>query len=328
MIIPMFSELVIAYLFLGGAGGGCCLVTAALTLLAQPAPLAQVLAMRLRGAASRPWRRFFIALHLASLGVLILGAICLMADLGRPDRLLLLLFQPAPTYVSFGAWAVTLCVIFVLASCSCWLGLLPLTRRQLLALDALMAVAAAAVVLYTGLMLSSMPAIPLWNTPWLVALFVLSALSCGIALALCAAFASGSMPLFQSTVFRLMRVDAALIVLEVLVGAFCLVAVWVGAGGLEEAANSTQAAARASLTSLLTGPHAVLFWGGFAFVGLVLPFLQDCFLVRSVRAGASNALRRYGLGVMGAALCVLFGGLMLRLLVVDAALQPLSVITF
>ena len=192
MMASMFSELIIAYLFLGGAGGGCCLVTAALTWLAQPAALGQVLAGRLRGAAARPWQRFFGALHLASLGALIVGAVCLMADLGRPDRLLLVLLHPVPTYVGFGAWAVILCIGLTAVNCSVWLGLLPATRRKLLVLSSLVAVSAAAVVLYTGLMLSDIPAIPLWNTPWLVALFVLSALSCGVALALCAAFVSGS----------------------------------------------------------------------------------------------------------------------------------------
>ena len=211
MMASMFSELIIAYLFLGGAGGGCCLVTAALTWLAQPAALGQVLAGRLRGAAARPWQRFFGALHLASLGALIVGAVCLMADLGRPDRLLLVLLHPVPTYVGFGAWAVILCIGLTAVNCSVWLGLLPATRRKLLVLSSLMAVAAAAVVLYTGLMLSDIPAIPLWNTPWLVALFVLSALSCGVALALCAAFVSGSVPVFLSTLMRLARVDAAFI---------------------------------------------------------------------------------------------------------------------
>lgn len=327
MMASMFSELIIAYLFLGGAGGGCCLVTAALTWLAQPAALGQVLAGRLRGAAARPWQRFFGALHLASLGALIVGAVCLMADLGRPDRLLLVLLHPVPTYVGFGAWAVILCIGLTAVNCSVWLGLLPATRRKLLVLSSLMAVAAAAVVLYTGLMLSDIPAIPLWNTPWLVALFVLSALSCGVALALCAAFVSGSVPVFLSTLMRLARVDAAFIAIEVLVGVFCLAAVWVDAGSAAEAANGTQIAARTSLCSLLVGSHAVLFWGGFAFVGLLLPFLQDVILVRSApSAKGADALRRCSLSMMGVAFCVLFGGLMLRMLVVDAALQPLSVL--
>ena len=106
-----------------------------------------------------------------------------------------------------------------------------------------------------------------------------------------------------------------------------MAAVWVDAGSAAEAANGTQIAARTSLCSLLVGSHAALFWGGFAFVGLLLPFLQDVILVRSApSAKGADALRRCSLSMMGVAFCVLFGGLMLRMLVVDAALQPLSVL--
>ena len=319
----MFSDLIVAYLFLGGAGAGCCLVASVLALFADAGALDAVLANRMRSAAARPWRRFFAALYAVALGALLVGAICLMADLGRPDRLLLVLFQPAPTYLSFGAWAIVVCVAVAASGLAIWMGALAASRRIVVLVSVVAAVASAAVIAYTELMLSDMPAVPLWHTPWLVLLFALSALSCGIALALCAALIAGSGDAFASTLARLAKADAVLIVLEAVVGVFCLLSVWQAAGGLAGPTDPTGEAARASLEGLLLGPQAVLFWAGFALVGLAVPFAQDIVLGRP----ASGALARIGranraLLMLGTAACVLFGGFVLRALVVHAALQP------
>ena len=60
-------------------------------------------------------------------------------------------------------------------------------------LQAALALAALAVMLYTGLLLQSLNAVPLWATPWLPALFVLSSLSCGMALVLAACVLAGGL---------------------------------------------------------------------------------------------------------------------------------------
>lgn len=324
----MFSDLIVAYLFLGGAGAGCCLVASILALCADADELEAALACRMRSAAAAPWRRFFAALHLASLATLLLGIICLAADLGRPDRLLIVLLQPAPTYIAFGAWAIISCMAASTICLLAWSGIATIPRRALLALSIVAAAASIAVIVYTGLLLSDMRSVPLWNIPWLVALFALSAVSCGIALALLAAFASRSMAAFASTLIRLAKADAVVIFAEALVGALCLASVWLAAGGAAGPADSTQAAALASLESLLTGPFAAIFWAGFALVGLVVPLVQDIIIGRSAHAVIpANRICARTLAMLGGAACVLVGGFLLRLLVVQAAVHPVALIS-
>lgn len=323
----MFSELIVAYLFLGGAGAGCCLVASLLALLADADALAVAFAGRMRTATAAPWRRFFTALYLASAAALLLGVICLVADLGRPDRLLIVLLQPAPTYIAFGAWAIIACMAAAVCCCLIWIGATPVGRRLMMACAIIAAIASVAVIVYTGLMLSDMRAVPLWNIPWLVVLFALSALSCGIALVLLAAFASRSLSTFATTLARLAKADAVIIAGEVLVGAVCMVSVWMAAGGPVGPTDSTGQAAFASLEALLAGPLAGAFWVGFALVGLAVPLVQDIAIGRSVRAAVpANRLTARALLMLGTASCVLVGGFLLRLLVVQAAVHPAALI--
>ncbi len=320
----VFSDLIVAYLFLGGTGAGCCLVASLLTFFADADELAWALARRLRSPQDAAWRRFFGAMHVAALCFLVLGGIALFADVGRPDRLLLMLFQPSPSYVAFGAWSLVACIAASLLCALLWGGVVSCSRRLLLAASALAGVASVATMVYTGLMLSDMRAVPLWNTPWLALLFVLSALSCGIALTLVASFASRSTDAFATTLANLAKVDAVVIAVEAVVGAFCLLSVWGMAGGASGPADGTAQAAAVSLQSLLAGPWAVLFWAGFVFVGLAVPFVQDVVIGRASRtAVASSRAAGRPLLVLGTAACVLAGGFLLRLLVVEVALHPL-----
>lgn len=317
----MLSELIITYLFLGGMGAGCSLVTALLSLAADPAALDAALRSRMASAGAGLWKRFFGALNAAALAALLLGAICLLADLGRPDRLLLLLFEPHPTYVAFGAWSIVILMATQIATLLLWGGVLKATRTVAVSIFVITAGASACVVLYTGLMLSGVSAVPLWGTPWLVVLFALSALSCGIALAMVAAFASRTLKPFRSSILRLAQMDAVLIVGEVLVGAFCLLSIWLSAGGSMGPATGTDAAAFSSMEELLVGSWAVLFWVGFAIIGLLVPFIQEIVFSRRLAQGGTLA-DPVILFLLGTAACVLLGGFLLRLLVVEAAIQP------
>lgn len=325
--LQVFSDLVVAYLFLGGTGAGCSLVSSLLALFSDADELDDVLSLRMRSSRGLLWKRFFSAMYLAALAALLLGTICLIADIGRPDRLLSMLFEPAPTYVAFGAWFIVLCMASSVFCLLLWAGIVPSTRRLMVAACVITAVTATAVVAYTGLLLSDVRAVPLWNTPWLVLLFALSALSCGIALMLLASFASRTMPAFVSALVGLAKVDAVIIVVEAIVGMFCLMSVWSAAGGPSGPSDSTDQAALASLHSLLAGPWAVLFWAGFAFIGLAVPFVHDVVIGRVGRSSAS-AVRSPAsvLFVLGTAACVLVGGFVLRLIVVEAALHPAALL--
>ena len=320
----MFSDLIVAYLFLGGTGAGGCVVVAFLALLADPLPLEAALARKMRSSAADPWRRFFAAMQLAILGALLLGMLCLIADLGRPDRLLLILFHPAPTYLAFGAWALIACFALSAFSLLIWTGAARASRRVMVLVSIVSIVAGVAVMLYAGLMLADMRAVPVWNTPLLWVVFVLSALSCGIALVLVAAFASGSVGPFARTLMRLSKVDAVIILLEAIAGIAFLVSAWQQAGGLVGPTDGTSYAAQESLEALVAGPLAALFWVGFAFIGMAVPFVQDIILGRTSGTAVSAAmLRRRSLLMVSVAACVLIGGAVLRLLVVAMASHPL-----
>lgn len=321
----MLSDLVVAYLFLGGTGAGCCLIASVLALLAEPAEIDRFLVCGIHSASAQTWRRFFSTLYIAALGALFLGAVCLMADLGRPDKLLLLLFQPAFTYMAFGTWSIIVCAISALLCIVLWVGRMRISRVFLIAVSMIAIISSIAVMVYTGLMLSDIRAVPVWNTLWLVLLFVLSALSCGIALALCSSLVSGSLTAFYSTLVRLSKIDAVIILIEAVVGIFCLLTVWNSAGGLAGPVDSTGQAAFDSLESLLAGPLAALFWIGFAFIGLVVPFVQE--IVISIEGSNLMRMGRFNssaLFILSTAACVLFGGILLRFLVVQAAMQPIG----
>ena len=316
----MFGELVVGYLFLGGAGAGGCLTCALLGLLADREELAPALAARFRTGAGRRWTRLLAPALTLSVGCLVLGIVCLAADLGRPDRLLLLMVSATPSYISFGAWALVACTLLGAALVAVWRGAVAVRGRALAALEALTVAAALATAAYTGLLLASMPSVPLWCTPWLPVLFTLSAASCGIALVMAAAWVSGAAADFGAVLARLALADAALIALEAVAAAGALLSVWAssgapaadlaaallaGAGALPDAAGvasgaaatPTAAAARASVLTLTAGPDAWLFWGGFGFVGLVAPLALDLILYgdgrrlarRAARAAASHA---------------------------------------
>ena len=306
----MFGELVVGYLFLGGAGAGGCLTCALLGLLADREELAPALAARFRTGAGRRWTRLLAPALTLSVGCLVLGIVCLAADLGRPDRLLLLMVSATPSYISFGAWALVACTLLGAALVAVWRGAMAVRGGALAALEALTVVAALATAAYTGLLLASMPSVPLWCTPWLPVLFTLSAASCGIALVMAAAWVSGAATDFGAVLARLALADAALIALEAVAAAGALLSAWAssgapaadlaagllaGAGVLPDAAGAaatpTAAAARASVLTLTAGPDAWLFWGGFGLAGLAAPLALDLVLYGDGRRLARRAAR-------------------------------------
>ncbi len=396
----VFGDLVVGYLFLGGTGAGGCLVCALMGLLADTSALAPALAARLRTGEGRRWSRLFAPALTVSAACLAVGIACLAADLGRPDRLLLLMVSPTPSYISLGAWALVVCLGLAALLAAVWRGALAVRPGALATLEALTALAALTTAAYTGLLLASMPAVPLWCTPWLPALFTLSAASCGIALVMATAHLTGASADFGVVLARLALADGALIALEAVAVAAAIVAVWLAAGGSladlaaaisagaaalapavatpasaadpssldalaaapAAAATLTDAAARASVAALVAGPGAWLFWGGFVLAGLVIPLGLDLVLYadagsrarraalhardtgldpalglpairgpRPPRAGRAPSRRApapplsasvRALAALAAAGCALVGGLLIRLLVVGAGLQP------
>lgn len=195
-------------------------------------------------------------------------------------------------------------------------------------LGVLLAVVSFVTMAYTGLLLSSMASVPLWHSLWLPVMFVLSSLSCGIALVLASAILGRSACAFASVLRMLVRIDGLIIVVEALVLAAWLVAVCAaaGAGSADANATSTDAAALASVRLLLAGPDALAFWVGLVAVGLVVPLAIDAIASCALSSPRASLATLSGqTAFLASATGVLVGGACLRATIVSAALVPAAV---
>lgn len=292
----VFSALTTCYLFLGGTGAGAAFVLGLLELAAA--------GQGAQGPAVEVARRFALPDDLfarawpACFVVLALGVLCLLLDLGRPDRLLNLVASPAPTPVAVGSYA--LAAALVLAggfSLGHLLDGAPVPLAAVRACAAAAVVAGAVAAVYTGVLLQGLASVLAWQTPLVPALFALSAASCGIACVFGAAAFVGSRTPVAAQMARLARIDGALIAAE----ALCL-ASWLAW------ALADEGAARAAI-ELLAGCLAWAFWGVLAGCGLAAPFAAERLLARDVTQAR----------LLGVAASVLAGGAALRVLVAACA---------
>lgn len=170
----MFGPLLIMYLFLGGVAAGAFFVTACWSLaFDRPGAWHDARTRRTFGALRR-------RCHLVSLLVLIAAVLCLLWDLGMPERALLLFLAPHLTFVTLGSYALAallLAGVFLVAGDA--LGRPLAHGRPRRVLEAASAMLSCVVMAYTGAFLAS-GTVPLWSTPVLVALFTLSSLSGGL----------------------------------------------------------------------------------------------------------------------------------------------------
>lgn len=237
------------------------------------------------------------AFALVALGALIL-AVDARGGLLNPLRYLNLLGNLG----SVMTWGVILISLFLVGSFAC--GLLLLMKRSApRALEAATAVLAVGVSLYTGVLLSTAPAFPLWNLAVLPAAFVVSAAYTGYAAyGLAARFANAE---GQAAPAWMGKAGIVLPAAEALLVAALLAVVAATQG-------SAAPSAAASVAQLLTGAYAAAFWGGVVAVGLAAP----CAL--------AVARGRRGVGAPGWMgpvewACILVGGLAFRYVVVMAA---------
>ena len=302
----VLSDLVVAYLFFGGAGAGACFVA---SLLSLRSPRGAV-----RTVEFAPYYgRVYVAAYSCAAACLLVGAVCLSFDLGRFDALVVLLFSPRISYIAVGSFAVLACFALSLALVLAWLriGWRGASDRRLRAVFATQVAAlltSFCVMAYTGLLLQSIGSVPLWNSPLVPVLFVASSASCGCALAVLSAHASNVARPFDRALSTIAKCDAALIAVEVA----CLVALTVSALRVD-AANQTQAMLLASVENLVLGDFAPAFWLGLVAVGLAAPLLFDIFWAKS---GHSPRF------ALAACACVLVGGIVLRACLVGAGAHP------
>ena len=299
----MFGELVVCYLFLGGAGAGACLV---LSIMGVLVPRDLFLKSFERSIiASWEYRKLFGFGFAVALVAFVAGILCLFADLGRADRVLLLLSSPRAVHITIGAYALIFCVL------GATLQALISTRMMqgvnvffLGLLCVLTAVLSLIVMAYTGLLLQSLRSVPLWHNIWLPMLFILSSLSCGMGLVMGASLLAGLGSVFGSVLRRVAFFDGLVIALEGLSAVAFLLTTF----------SSASETAFLSGKELALGSNAGLFWAGFVLLGLVVPLALDYQLY-------SRQPIRPSLGLASVA-CVLTGGFVMRYCLVQAGVHP------
>lgn len=299
----MFSELVVCYLFLGGAGAGACLVLSVMGILVPQdrftkGPVRSIF-------VSWEYRKLFGFGFAFALVALVAGVLFLFVDLGRADRVLLLLSSPRAVHVTIGAYALIFCVLGATLQALIWTRMMQgVSVFFLRLLCALTAVLSLIVMAYTGLLLQSLRSVPLWHNIWLPALFILSSLSCGMGLVMGSSLLAGLGSVFGSVLRRVAFFDGLVIVLEVLSAVAFLLTTF----------SSASETAFLSGKELALGSSAGLFWVGFVLLGLVVPFALDYQL-------CSRQPIRPSLGLASVA-CVLAGGFVMRYCLVQAGVHP------
>ena len=256
----MYSTLIIAYLFLGGAAGGAFLVMAAWSLAFHRRSLAR--SDRLRTA----FRALRAVVYPAATVMLAVSMVCLWWDLEMPDRALLIFLIPRPTVLTFGA-----AVLTVELTLGLLLTLANLFHSRLLngrvkrVLEIACCICSVAVMAYTGFFLMSNIGVPLWRTATLVGLFFFSAASSGISTVLLIDyFVQGQTYLLRAT-RPLQRLHLACLGLE---------AAFLAAFVVAAATHPAAASAFALLTSPEMLPTGIL---GVIGLGIVLPFTLELY---------------------------------------------------
>lgn len=311
----MLGEMPVWYLFLGGSGAGLLLVVG-VTMLFVPSRdrmISHGIAGDVHGVDGiyRCLARLFVPACAIVAVLLVVGILCLALDLGATDRAVLLFFSPRLTFISAGAWLLSAAVLVDVALLASWAGSRSRQRRHGRVLPAAAVFLGLAVATYTGLLLQSLSAVPLWETPLLPCLFVLSSLSCGVALMIVVVKLSGVGDRFEAVARRWERVDVVVLLAEVAcVAGFLAMQIARARSG----DSGTLLALGTSLQALLAGADAWAFWGVFGCVGLAAPLAM---------ALASICLKPSPLIPFAQAACALAGAFAMRWSITAAGMHPI-----
>lgn len=287
----MFGDLVALYLFLGGAGGGLAALVALLGRWSAAKPVLGSALGRGAGLGTAGWG------YLAACGLLCLGALCLLLDLGRPERFHLVLTSPSFSLLSLGSFLLTgAAALSGLLAAVCAFRPSWVPRPMMSVVEVAMVLFGIGVLSYTGFFFADIDFVALWNNPGLPPLFMASSASAGAALLL-------GLVLLQSggRVTALARRVAAIDTVAVL-GELAALTLYVG-----------WAAVSGSLSTLVAyawRDRALLMVGAVVGLGLVAPLVLE-FAGRRLRSASLLAL---------VVPCVLVGAFALRYGVVNVPL--------
>jgi formate-dependent nitrite reductase membrane component NrfD len=303
--------LVAIYLFLGGMGAGAFLIAAVVELTGLRYEQKYCPTTMVGAGVSGP--------------LILIGTVLLIFDLGaglREPWRILLMFTNLSSVMTWGIWILTLFlpvsfayglmeVMHVHPEILAWarkrLRFLPETlpyRRIKRVLCSVGIVLAVGTAVYTGVLLSVVRAVPLWNTALLPALFLVSAISTGMGLAFDLS-ATLAVPEIHRRYNHMPLIHMIFIGLEIALLAWLLVAA-LGQGG--EAAESAKL--------ILIGNRSVVFWVLVVGFGMIYPFMVHVYaFARRTHGYVSGILSGAG---------IVIAGLFVRYLIVAAAI-PVTV---
>ncbi|MUV90585.1 nitrite reductase [Halapricum sp. CBA1109] len=308
------------YLFLGGLAGGSYVTGAVADYLSLRDP-----SRREGYLATARWGMVIGVVAIA------VGGPILLAHLGEPMHVVMFwLFTNFASWMTVGVWVIVLFTLLA-AIQALWLGfgedggfglsLGPIDRIADLtrpsdtvrrAINAVGAVVGLVLIVYTALLLSAASEIvPMWDATWLPPLFLASGLSMGIAATVGMTTVTRGVTDTGVTMFSV--ADDVIILVEMVV-LYALLSTLVNGG---PTAVETQ-------TYLLTEGW-LIFWGGVVAVGLLLPLaLSGGLLAAEWRYDLHASERLRKLTTAGYTMkfsFVIVGGLMLRLVIILAALN-------
>ncbi len=292
---PVWGTIIAWYLFLAGLGGGAFITAAYLHLRA-------------------PY-----AVHLIRYGRIIgpvavcIGLVLLIFDatagFHNPLRFIFLLTN----FGSVMTWGVVFLAAFVVVALIVLvMDLLGKGRKVPLWLDVVGAALGLCVCVYTGCLLGVAKTFPLWNNALLPVLFLVSAVSTGMAAVLLVGIFRS--PKEFSSVADLKKFHFWLPVVELFLVASLLFVT----------ASSAESAGYASVMNLLAGDCSPAFWLVFILLGLVIPTLLEWKMLFMSSKEVEESRTGHMISATSDVL-VLVGGFTLRLLVLVAAM-PITIV--
>lgn len=290
----MFGSFIVMYLFLGGLASGVLFVASAGSLVFHAA------GNRTKRESSA-FRILCGRCYAMGFAAVCLGALCLLCDLGRPERFVLLFARPTATWLTFGTFSLS----FLMAASGflCMAGPFRAVRLSLQArrrLETLCAFASVFVMAYTGMFLRQIKAVAFWNSALVPMLFIASAISMGLALYAVAASATKEAQELRLFAARFHVAHICALVVEA-----CVLAMFFAAA-LEGRGTSP-----ASAMLLLEEPLNAWFVGGVLVLGLAAPLVSE-----GVQLATSHAVK-----FPASDLLCIFGGFCLRYCLVAAGLH-------
>jgi formate-dependent nitrite reductase membrane component NrfD len=299
--------LVAIYLFLGGMGAGAFLMAATVEL------------------TGLRYKQKYCPTAMVGAGVsgplILIGTVLLIFDLGAGLREPWRIFNMFTNFESIMTWGIWILSLFLpiaflyglLEIMHVYPGVLAWARKRLRWLPEALdyrrikrrvcivgSVLAVGTAIYTGVLLSVVNAVPLWNTPILPALFLVSAISTGMGLTFDLA-ATLAVPELHRRYNHMPLVHMIFIGAEIALLALLLI---------QALAQGGEAAESAKL--ILVGRGSVAFWVLVVGFGMVYPFMVHVYaFARKTHGYISGILSGAG---------IVIAGLFVRYLIVAAAI--------